>query len=479
MATLPRPSQRNDQLHPPRTTDRTKVVASNECVLFARLASVPPTQFALAPNAHAQQMHVLRVNSEAQCAGVQDGTRRASPALLLSSAIDEHWGVAPNRLAFVLNIATAFPMEAANSIIRRTDRIASLEYAVLHTRARLANAHVALDELAVAADLSHQRAHPESELAQLPPIEQGIELADASAFLPGKSRAFRDVLVGTQRPTDPTLHRAFHPRPEGRLSGNDCAFAALEGKLADLGLLDLRPDGVIDRVIHRSLSALALDICVNGVGILHAQFPSGAVAIGEWVYVALVADAWDIEALAAHEAVEEVVAVREWLARDPSNGQYNDEERAAYMQQRDRLLDRDDWEPSEASQTRCTLANFQMRLMSSVDMRNATATARERGDAEGGTRRKRRRPLGEEEAAKEQEARLRTASAWLDDPKTAPFIPKRGLQRSRCVTERVAFAWNLGRVLSMDPLNGSYTLNVGVYPITSEQLHRRYSKRGE
>ena len=73
-----RPPTRNDKLHAPSVTEREKIVASNEHVSFARLASVPPARFALAPNAHAQQMHVLRVNSESQCSGVNEGTTRAS-----------------------------------------------------------------------------------------------------------------------------------------------------------------------------------------------------------------------------------------------------------------------------------------------------------------------------------------------------------------------------------------------------------------
>ena len=481
MAVLLRAPQRNDKLLPPRATDQTRVVASNECVRFCRLASVPPAQFALAPNMRAQELHILRVNSEAQCAGVNEGSTRASPALLLSSAIDEHWGLMYGHLAFVLNIATPnlFPMEGTNAVVRRTDRIASLEYATLHFRARLAHLHLAIDDLAIVPDLSHQKAHPASELARLAPIEQGIEFNDASAFLVGKSREYRNVLVNTQKPTDPKHERDFHPRPTHRMAGNACAFDELEKRLQELGLLDLRVDGVVERVLFKSPEVLALDIAIGGVAILHAVFPSGPVVIGESVFCCVIADAWDTEALAAHEPVEEVVAVRQWLARDPKDPRYEPDERHAYMSARDHLLDKGDWDPASASTTRCHLANFRLRLMSSADMRNATAAARARADAEDGSRRKRRRELSEQEATKEQDGRFRMAADWLDDPKCAPFLPKSGLQHSKCVTERVAYAWNLGRVLSYDPLNKSLTLNVHVHPVTSDMLHRRYSKRGK
>ena len=480
MSSILHPPTRNDKLHAPSVTEREKVVASNEHVSFARLASVPPARFALAPNAHAQEMHLLRVNSESQCAGVNEGTTHASPALLLSSTIDEHWGLVPTKLAFALNVAThgSFPIEDRFVVARRTDRVTSLEYAVLHVRARLAHALVVLDDLAFAPDCSHQQAHPASELAQLPPIEQGIEFNDGSAFLVAKSRMHRDDLVQTQKPTDPKLERTFHQRPQARMDGNARAFDELEKRLGDLGLLDLRPDGVLDRVLHRSRDVACFDVSVSGVAILRAQFPSGTVAIGEHCFICVICDAWDGDALAAHEPIEEVIAVRNWLERNPNDRHYEESELKAYMDARNVLLYNDDWDAAEASTTRCTLANFRLRLMSSVDLRNATAAARERADAEHGARRKRRREVSAEEVAKEREGRFRVDAAWNDDPKTAPFVSNTGLRRSKCVTERIAFGWNLGKVLMMDPLNGTYTLNVGIYPVTSEQLHRRSSRRG-
>lgn len=154
----------------------------------------------------------------------------------------------------------------------------------------------------------------------------------------------------------------------------DCA--RVHDKLIAQGICDWRLDGFVHDYKLADGDYRLFSVTVGGVTMARFGDPTANLQIGDYLYVLLVADAYD----ATHEAVLASPALSAWLDRGPADFTYEFAEREAYMAERDALLGL----PTGASRlplpqaAAVKLTNFRLALSSSSQLWNDDGGARQR-----------------------------------------------------------------------------------------------------
>lgn len=376
---------------------------SNEGLVYSRVVQLPEINWALAET-HAEQadeegrkrfredglLDYRRPNvqwtAQGSCEGSADHQLVKLAKRRPATTINEHDGLGFGAVAFILGAPTIgiSPMPHQKNADGLAHRVCSVEYLSRHFAARLAHVVVSTTVL-----------------------RECVVFGD-SAFLRG--------------------------------------CAPIGDSLIDHGVLDFRPDGVLQSYHVVDGAYRLMDISVGGVTHLRwprtdvwlnqrADMPSWsrqALQIGDDLFIAIIADAFDV----GGADVQMEPAVVQWLERTTGDFVYDVKEYSAYLEARERLLSMPPDSGTHAEGAELRLTHFRIVPITSTllwaGMKHDHDHAR---CAKMGSR-----------------AQL-------------------GLRSGRGVSEHVVFAWKIGRVMDLESSwDGLFKACVGIESIESEQF---------